>query len=35
MLTEQIRLSAVSITERVSFERDRKIGKTFGYQIQL
>lgn len=33
--TQPRRLSAVSIAERVAFERDEKIGHTFGYQIRL
>lgn len=33
--TEPRRLSAVSVAERVAFERDEKIGQTFGYQIRL
>ncbi|XP_074107182.1 3'-5' RNA helicase YTHDC2 isoform X1 [Cotesia typhae] len=33
--TQPRRLSAVSIAERVAYERDEKIGQTFGYQIRL
>lgn len=33
--TQPRRLSAVSVAERVAFERDEKIGQTFGYQIRL
>ncbi|KAK0178149.1 hypothetical protein PV328_002126 [Microctonus aethiopoides] len=33
--TQPRRLSAVSMAERVAFERDEKIGQTFGYQIRL
>lgn len=33
--TQPRRLSAVSIAERVAFERGEKIGQTFGYQIRL
>ncbi|XP_058802903.1 3'-5' RNA helicase YTHDC2-like [Phymastichus coffea] len=33
--TEPRRLSAVTVAERVAFERDEKIGQTFGYQIRL
>lgn len=33
--TQPRRLSAVSIAERVAFERGENIGQTFGYQIRL
>ncbi|XP_015596401.1 probable ATP-dependent RNA helicase YTHDC2 [Cephus cinctus] len=33
--TQPRRLSAVSVAERVAFERDEKIGHTFGYQVRL
>lgn len=33
--TQPRRLSAVSVAERVAYERDEKIGQTFGYQIRL
>ena len=33
--TQPRRLSAVSVAERVAFERDEKIGQTYGYQIRL
>ncbi|XP_063990992.1 3'-5' RNA helicase YTHDC2-like [Diachasmimorpha longicaudata] len=33
--TQPRRLSAVSVAERVAFERNEKIGQTFGYQIRL
>ncbi|XP_033230299.1 3'-5' RNA helicase YTHDC2-like [Belonocnema kinseyi] len=33
--TQPRRLSAVSVAERVAFERDEKVGQTFGYQIRL
>ncbi|XP_044006337.1 3'-5' RNA helicase YTHDC2-like [Aphidius gifuensis] len=33
--TQPRRLSAVSIAERVAFERSENIGQTFGYQIRL
>lgn len=33
--TQPRRLSAVSVAERVAFERDESIGQTFGYQIRL
>ena len=33
--TQPRRLSAVSVAERVAFERGEKIGQTFGYQIRL
>uniref|UniRef100_A0ABD2WY70 RNA helicase n=1 Tax=Trichogramma kaykai TaxID=54128 RepID=A0ABD2WY70_9HYME len=33
--TQPRRLSAVSVAERVAFERDEKIGQTVGYQIRL
>lgn len=33
--TQPRRLAAVSIAERVSSERDEKVGHTFGYQIRL
>lgn len=33
--TQPRRLSAVSVAERVAYERDEKVGQTFGYQIRL
>ncbi|XP_011498496.1 PREDICTED: probable ATP-dependent RNA helicase YTHDC2 [Ceratosolen solmsi marchali] len=33
--TQPRRLSAISVAERVAFERSEKIGETFGYQIRL
>jgi HrpA-like RNA helicase len=33
--TQPRRLSAISVAERVAFERNEKIGQTFGYQIRL
>ena len=35
MCTEPRRLAAVSVAERVAFERDEKVGQTVGFQIRL